>query len=209
MLRVASSNSEVPFSSLPLSFVQPGPALQVSGRFRKFSSPGDQGIEDLVVEEGGEVIYVKASGSGGFGNWSWLHRPSASANVKVTDLNVVDVNGDGVDDLSLTLNDNTLELFIGGTSNGLSSAVKQTSPLIVGDITLDACVDLKRLADPERQLRLSSIRRQRRARGSERRRLGRLLRLPQTGSTLGRRQWMSVTPTDSSNASFPPPHPAK
>jgi hypothetical protein len=115
----------------------------VSGRFRKFSSPGDQGIEDLVVEEGGEVIYVKASGSGGFGNWSWLHRPSASGNVKVTDLNVVDVNGDGVDDLSLTLSDDTLALFIGGTSNGLSSAVKQTSPLIVGDITLDACVDLK------------------------------------------------------------------
>jgi hypothetical protein len=54
---------------------------------------------------------------------------------------VVRFNSDGYDDLSVSLDDGTLKLFLGGGLGGLLDSAPRTSPRMVEDITLDACVD--------------------------------------------------------------------
>jgi len=170
LVQVASSTTELPFTSTTLTFAQPERAQLVPGAFRAFTSPGDQGIQDLAIAEGGEVVYMKASGSSGFGNWSWLYRPTPGNDAKATELNVVEYNDDGYDDLAVTLSDGSLKVFLGGAPGGLSPTLVKSSPLLTADITRDACVDLEDWSVFEDSFGVPSRFRRQRAHGLQRRR---------------------------------------
>ena len=124
-LRVASSSLEAPFPVIQVPFTTAAKPQLLSGNFRSFSADASKGIQDLVAEESGEVVYCKASQFSGFDSCSFLHQPSASSGVRVLRLNVTDFNGDALEDLELALDDGTVKVFTGSAS-GLSAAIRPT-----------------------------------------------------------------------------------